>query len=46
VGVVGEAAPRVEHQLVLIFEFRGKHVLRVRSYSDRSEALETAKLVS
>jgi ketosteroid isomerase-like protein len=36
----------VEHRLVLIFELRGERVLRVRSYSDRTEALESAKLAT
>jgi ketosteroid isomerase-like protein len=34
----------VEHQLALVFDLRGEHILRVRSYSDRTEALGSAKL--
>jgi ketosteroid isomerase-like protein len=34
----------VDHRLVLIFELRGTRVLRVRSYSDRTEALEGVEL--
>jgi ketosteroid isomerase-like protein len=34
----------VDHRLVLIFELRGEGVLRVRSYSDRTEALESGEL--
>ena len=36
----------VDHQLALLFDFRGEHILRVRSFSDRAEALEIAELAT
>jgi ketosteroid isomerase-like protein len=36
----------VEHHLALVFDLRGEQVLRVRSYSDPTEALESAKLAT